>query len=94
MRQVSSIASVALALAGSCAASAAEIEWLGTVNSDFHNPANWSGGAVPGVGDTAVINADAEIDARDEIQLDRLLIVLATELGVGPASELTVRVCR
>jgi hypothetical protein len=34
---------------------AADIRWLGTISDDWHTGGNWSGGAVPNDGDTAIL---------------------------------------
>ena len=84
MRPSSRIGWAVLALAVPWAASAAEIEWLGRDNSDFHNPANWAGGVIPGAGDTAVISAKVEwhpITLGEDVYLDGLLFGVTNGAG-------------
>jgi len=55
----------------------AEIHWLNAVNGSFDTGANWSGGAVPGAGDDAILDAAGggfsvtayESDTVDSLQL-------------------------
>ncbi|RLF49979.1 MAG: hypothetical protein DRN20_00475 [Thermoplasmata archaeon] len=61
--------------------------WLGTTDSSWSTATNWSGGAVPGSGDTAVIpaNATVDIDGSDETSspIDKLVIEKGCSISIG-----------
>lgn len=68
---------LAVAFAGACAfAQAKEITWTGSVDTDFANGGNWSGGA-PAAGDTAKFTATATITGAFDFGADGLTIDVA-----------------
>jgi hypothetical protein len=63
--------------------------WLGTVGSDWNTPANWSGGAVPASGDTALILPSTSVPSLTGATLTGETIDLAAPSGGIPEAILT-----
>ena len=57
------------------------IEWAASVSGEWHNAANWIGGAVPGTGDVAVINTPGNHTVSLTADATVLGIVLGSDSG-------------
>src|SRR6187455_1952371 len=64
---------------------AANRTWTGTANNDFNNLLNWSGFAVPGIGDTAtfVLINTTTITLSDDVTISRLNFTISGNSKTG-----------